>query len=241
MKLTAPTAVGATARIRTADMSVTVRRAAAVATQADQADAIALRAGGEVDADERVGGAHATATVRLRVPPAALTAVLHSLSRLGHETARQVSSVDVTQRVADVSSREVSARDAIARLRQLYGQARKVSDVLAVETELTQREADLESVQAQGRALSRETSMAAVTVRLQAAAVASGRRHAARGGFVGGLQRGWHAFTAATAWLATALGAVLPFAVLSAILAGAGWLVWRRRPVAAASPPGEPA
>jgi hypothetical protein len=56
--------------------------------------------------------------------------------------------------------------------------------------------------------------------------------------FVEGLESGWHAVTASTAVVLTVLGAVLPVAVVVAVL-GAPVLWWlrRRRPVVAPVPP----
>src|SRR6201999_993676 len=133
---------------------------------------ITEQVGGEVDADDRTSGRHATATLQLRVPPASLESVLHELGKLGTEQSRTVSTTDVTQQVADVSSRVISAQQSIARLRTLYGHATKVSDVIEIEGELNTREADLESLEAQQRSLAGETQLATITLRLVTAAAA---------------------------------------------------------------------
>jgi hypothetical protein len=52
--------------------------------------------------------------------------------------------------------------------------------------------------------------------------------HHARSGFLGGLENGWDAFAGAAAWVATAVGALLPFLVLFAVLAVAVRLLWPR-------------
>jgi Domain of unknown function (DUF4349) len=222
------------AKIRTADMTVTVKGWRNVATKADEADAIALRTGGEVDSDNRTSGKHATATLLLRVPTDTLTETLTELSRLGHEEARHSSTTDVTEKVADVDARAASARKSIARLQTLFNHARKIENIIAIESELSSREADLESLEAQQRALTRQTSMAAITLSLVTARKAAApppkheKKH--RGGFVGGLERGWDGFTAAASWLATVVGTLLPFLVLLLVLALAGRLLWPRLP-----------
>jgi hypothetical protein len=220
------------AQIRTAELTVAVTGAAHVAAQADAAESVVDRAGGEIDSDDRTSGAHATATLRVRVPPEQLQPVLTALSRLGHERSRTSSTTDVTERVADVSSRVASARGSIDRLRTLYGSARKVADVIAIEDELSSREADLESLEAQQRALARQTAMATVTLELVTApkAVTHRHHHRHRTGFVGGLARGWHGFVTAAAWLATALATVLPFLAVLAVLALAARLLGLRLP-----------
>jgi hypothetical protein len=215
-------------RIRAAQMTVGVQRSGSVGAQADQAILIAQQAGGEVDADDRTSGAHATATLQLRVPPAALEPTLTALAKLGAEQRRQLSTTDVTQRVADVNARVTSAASAIVQLRRLYTQAQKIADVISIENELSKREADLESLQAQQRALSRQTSMATITLTLVTArkhAAPPQQRHHSRGGFLGGLERGWHGFTAAAGWMAGALGTVLPFLLVLLVLGvGVRWL-----------------
>jgi hypothetical protein len=221
-------------------MTVSVKRGESVATKADQAEAIANGVGGEVDTDDRTTGKYPSATLLLRVPPEDLSTVLHDLSALGIEKSRQLSTRDVTSRVADVTSRVASSRAAIARLRVLYQHAVKVSDVITIESELSDRESDLESLQAQQRALDAETSTAAITLSLVSAPPVKHKvvpaTHHHRSGFVGGLLNGWDAFARGAAWVATAVGAVLPFAVLLAVIALLIRLVWPRL-----RPPREPA
>jgi hypothetical protein len=227
--------------IRTADLHVTVTGADQIAAQADRAGQIAIAAGGAVSSDDRTSGPAAGASLTLEVPPPALGSVITKLSALGREVSRQSSARDVTSQVADVGSRVTSAQQSIDRLRALYGDATKVSDIIAIESELAQREADLESLQAQQRALSAQTSMATVTLNLTVAgAVAPAER---TGGFLGGLERGWHAFTSSAAAVAAGFGAALPFLLLVAVLAAGAFTVRRRlRPARRAPvPPVDPA
>jgi hypothetical protein len=228
-------------KIRTVDMTVQVRRGVSVSAQANAAEAIAARSGGEVDADERSSGRYAQATLVLRVPPDQLVAALADLSKLGIEKSRQLTTKDVTTAVADVTSRVASAQDAIDRLRVLYRQAVKVADVITIESELATRESDLESLQAQQRALAQQTSTATITLTLLSAPPATTRvtppkKHDTTG-FLGGLRGGWHAFSAGAAVLATVAGAVLPFAVLLLVIGLVGRWVWPRvRPARTPAP-----
>jgi hypothetical protein len=229
-------------QIRTAQMTVAVKGSDHVAQRADTAAAIAAQMGGEVTRDDRTSGRHATALLVLRVPPTQLEPTLQALSQLGTEKSRQVSTVDVTQRVADVASRVASARAAIAQLRDLYRRAVKVRDVIEVETQLASREADLESLEARARALANQTALATITLQLVTAAKPKPKPVPAKhySGFVGGLERGWHAFTTAVAWLAVAIGALLPFLVVAALLAALAWQVRRRtRPRPSLNEPSE--
>lgn len=220
-------------KIQVARMTVAVKGAANVAAKANEATTIAEQVGGEVDRDDRTSGPHASASMLLRVPPDTLTDTLTQLSqRLGHERYRSLSSTDVTQKVADVSSRVRSAQDSIARLRVLFQHATKIADIIQIESELNSREADLESLQAQQRALDRQTSMASITLSLVTAAKKAAPPKPANkhhdNAFIVGLKRGWDGFTAAAAWIARAVGTVLPFLVLLLILGiGLRW-AWPR-------------
>lgn len=239
------------AKIRTVQMSVQVKRGASVADQANAAEAIVAGAGGEVDADDRSSGRYAQATLVLKVPPEQLSPVLSQLSRLGIERSRRQTTQDVTARVADVRSRVDSAQREIARLRVLYQHARKISDVITIESELAQREGDLESLQAQQRALAAETTTATVTLSLTSPPPLAKKVEKAKkkshhdSGFLAGLKGGWHAFTGGLSVLATIIGAVLPFAILLLILGLAVRVLWprfgarlrpRRAPAPAAPP-----
>jgi hypothetical protein len=230
--------VGGVYQIRTAQLTVAVKGAQNVAARANAAETIAVAAGGEVDSDDRTSGPHATAALQLRVPPHALETTLTKLSRLGAEKTRQSSATDVKQKVADVRSRVASAQQSIDRLRTLFHRATKVSDIIALESELSSREADLESLEAQDRALARETSLATINLSLVTATRhhVPPVKHENRGGFLGGLQRGWDGFTAAAAWVAGAVGILLPFLVLLLVVALAARLVWPRLQHRQASP-----
>lgn len=222
--------VHSTAKIRLAEMTVAVKRSGSVAAQADRAEQIALAAGGEVDADDRTSGRNANAVLVLRVPPVQLEPVLNRLGQLGVERSRHLTTQDVTAHVADVNSRAASAAAAIARLRVLYHQAAKVRDIIEIENELSVRESDLESLQAQQRALTAETATARVTLTLvrQAAVPPKPKPEHHRTGFIGGLENGWDAFRTAVVGVATGIGAILPFLALFAVLAIVGRLAWVR-------------
>jgi hypothetical protein len=221
-------------KIRTARMTVAVKGARNVSTAAQQADNYALSVGGEVDEDNRTSGPNASADLLLRVPPEALADTLDKLSLLGKELGRSLSTTDVTQRVADVGSRVASARQSIDRLRILFQHATKVGAIIQIESELNSREADLESLEAQQRALARQTSMATISLDLETAAKAVAppkpvhKKH--ENGFVTALKRGWHGFTAAASWIARAFATLLPFIVLLLVIGFALRVLWPRLP-----------
>jgi membrane protein insertase Oxa1/YidC/SpoIIIJ len=134
-----------------------------------------------------------------------------------------VSTQDVTSQVIDVAARLTTQRASVARIQALLAKATTIGEIVSIESELTQREADLESLEAQQAKLGDLTTLSTIAVTLlgpQAQLVVAKPTH--RNGFVAGLDRGWHAFLASMAWLLTVLGAILPFAVGIAVVA---WLV----------------
>jgi hypothetical protein len=232
----AKTPVTSAALIRTADLEVEIAHGSDVAAQANRAEQIAIAAGGTVFADDRTAGNTPTAALTLKVPGVSLAGVLTKLSLLGKEKSRRSSTKDVTTEVADVTSRVRSAQASINRLQVLFSRADKVGDVIALESELSQREADLESLQAQQRSLASQTEMATVTLNLTTSASAvAPKKHTDKSGFLGGLARGWRAFTHGAGAVATGVGAALPFLVLALLIVGAALLLRRR--MRGATPP----
>jgi Domain of unknown function (DUF4349) len=214
--------------VYTAHLTVRARSTGQAAQQAAQ---IAASANGYVSSEAATtahGAAGGSVSITLKVPPAAYTATLAALSHLGKQLSAAQATQDVTQTVADVSSRVASAKAAISQLRTLLAHAGSVGGLLDVQEQINQQEAALEALESQQRAL--DHSVAYATISLLLVSTPAAARHHARhaGGFTGGLLAGWHALLVVMAGLAAAAGAVLPFAVPLAAIAVGGWLAWRR-------------
>ncbi|WP_182906638.1 DUF4349 domain-containing protein [Microbispora sp. H13382] len=218
-----------------------------VTAAADRAKTIVTGAGGyvaEERSDSYSGGQHAVVT--FKVPPARYADVLAQLGRdLGKRKSMRQNAQDVTEEVADVASRVKSAEAALGQFRTLLSKANKIGEILEIEREITNREAELESLQARQKALEAQTGMATVTLTLVLPPESSARptRKEDPSGFLGGLRTGWDTLTTSTLVALTVLGALLPWLVV----AGLVWLVvrtvmrrMRRRtaPPAGAVPPG---
>jgi Domain of unknown function (DUF4349) len=214
--------------IYTAQLTV---RAGNVSSAAAQAAQIAEGMGGyvsnetaKIDPDH---SSEATASVQLKIPVASYPAALGQLShRIGTQLALQQQAQDVTQQVADVNSQVASDTAAIAQLRALLSHAGSVGDLLSVQNQINQEESSLESLQAQQRALSHETSYATVTLTILGQAKPALHRQKAPPTLAGGLGAGWRALRITVSWTLAFLGAIAPFAV---VLAVAGYLVYRGR------------
>lgn len=218
-------------------------RAPSARQAADRAAQIAASQHGYVSSEAATtahGAAGSAVSITLKVPAAAYTATLAALSHLGKQLSATQHTQDVTQTVADVSSRVASAKAAIGQLRKLLARAGSVGSLLDVQDQINQQEAALEALESQQRALGHSVAYATISLLLVSGHAAA--RHPARhhGGFTGGLVAGWHALRVVVAGLLTVAGAVLPFAVPLAVIAVAGWLAWRRYGRRRVSPGREP-
>ena len=232
--------------IYTADLTLRVDD---VAAQAEAAKNIVTAVGGYVAREQEITppGRHRTSVqLALKIPVAQYAQTLDKLKALhGKQIAFNQHAVDVTQRVADVNSRVASAQAAISQLRALLRRAGSVSQLLPVQEQINSQESELEALLAQQRALAHETSYATVTVLLLGHHAVIVKKHQKIPGFAGGLRGGWHALGLVVGWVLTALGSILPFAVLLALIGGLVYAsrrrLGRRKPPPAADPPAAPA
>jgi len=168
-----------------------------------------------------------SAIVVLRVPAQSYADVVDELEGLGETITRSRTADDVTDQVVDVEARIETQETSIDRLQQLLSEASRVSDILAIETELTSRIAELESLEARLEQLNNLTDLATVTVTFYPpeTVVAEGT------GFVAGLRSGWDAFVRTVELGLTALGAAIPFLAALALVTVpvVVWLVVRHR------------
>jgi hypothetical protein len=162
----------------------------------------------------------------LSVPSDKLDTALDQLTsaKIGTVLQRNTSSQDVTSQYVDTQSRLKTMTASVVRVRSLMAQAKDLGQVVALEGELSRREADLESLQSQLDALKTSVERSTLAVSLST----GGNEPATDNGFLAGLRSGWDAFTASAGGLFKALGAVLPFAVFFGLVGTPIWWTWRR-------------
>ncbi|MFE9249665.1 DUF4349 domain-containing protein [Streptomyces sp. NPDC007088] len=203
---------------RTASLTMRVKD---VPGALERAREVAAGAGGLVgeEATDRDGAGRERSRVVLRVPQESFEEVVARLAQgPGTLVRRSQKAKDVTRQVVDVDSRVKSLRASVTRVRALMDDATKISDVTALEGELSTREADLEALLAQQASLRDRTSFATITLTLSRTAQAAHKAPKEEAGFVSALGDGWHAFVATLRVIGVVLGAVLPFAVAAAVL-----------------------
>src|SRR2546421_11746778 len=209
-----------------------------------KATSTAEGAGGFVGGDQRTDDdGKSQAHIVLRVPSARFTSVVGSLAKLGKEESRELSTEDVTSKAVDLDARIATAQASVDRVRALLAKAQSMGDIVSIESELSRREADLESLRAQKRKLDDLTTLSTITVVLLGPQAAAEKPARPETGFLAGLKGGWRSFVASMVVLLTILGALLPwFLAIGVPVFAALWFIRRarRRPVRAPLPP-EPA
>jgi len=106
------------------------------------------------------------AFVTVRVPSTGYAGFIAEAAKLGRVLYQSESSDDVTQQHVDMQARLGNLNAEQSRLRQLFAKAKNVSDMLAIEQELTRVQGEIESMKAQVAYLERQAAMATVTLEL---------------------------------------------------------------------------
>ncbi|WP_412067185.1 DUF4349 domain-containing protein [Rubrivirga sp. IMCC43871] len=172
-------------------------------------------------------------TLSIRVPSARFDTLLSALSTIdGEVESRSVSVDDVTRQVADVEARLAARRAAEAQFLAILERAGSIEDVLAVQVQLQRVREEIESAEAQLRAMRDQVTLSTISVTLFEASAAG---ITAGPGFVSRIGR-----AAASGWDGLLEGLLALLTVWPLVL-GIGALVWlavrhrrrRRMPVAA--------
>jgi hypothetical protein len=173
------------------------------------------------------GGANDFGTVTLSVPADKLDTALDQLARIGTVQRRSSSSQDVTGQYVDTQSRLKTMRASVERVRALMAQAKNLGQVVALESEMSRRQADLESLESQLASLKSSVERSTLAVSLSTAT----HETVTDSGFLAGLGSSWDAFVDSASGLLTAIGAVLPFALFFALVGVplVRWLRHRRK------------
>ena len=174
------------------------------------------------------------------MPSDQLDSVVSELSDLGEVTASSINRQDVTEQTIDLRARVAAEQASVDQLTALLAQAQSVSDLVAIESALAERQANLESYQQQLEYLDGQVAMSSLTVTL---VPHSEPVEADPAGFTDGLAAGWNGLVATLNGIVIALGFLIPWIVVVGIAALIVWWIVRivrrrptRRPVAAPAP-----
>ena len=97
---------------------------------------------------------------------AALSGLMDKVVALGHENSRTDHGDDVTAQVADVGARVRELQISVGRLQDFLRHSGSIGDLVSLESQLTQRQSELDSTLSQQRALADQVDLATLTVDL---------------------------------------------------------------------------
>jgi hypothetical protein len=187
--------------------------------------------GGHVDDEQSRSDGHGRldrVDLTLRVPSTSFEKALDALGELGTVRHRQQSVEDVTTKVIDINARVKAQAASVASFERLLARATTIAEIMSVESQLSSRQADLDSLKQQQKWLSDQTSMSTIQLSMSRPPKHEPAQET-RAGFLGGLEGGWHALGATVVVVGTAVGAVLPFVTVLALVGVPVWLLLRRR------------
>ncbi|GAB3037721.1 hypothetical protein GCM10027052_15790 [Parafrigoribacterium mesophilum] len=212
---------------------------------ADDATGIVEQAGGRVDArtenprpqpvdhgpDSATSGATQSsqtdsAQLTLRIPSTILSSTLAKLKKLGTVQDSSLTSQDVTAQSQDLDARVIALRTSVDRLVALMAKADSTADLIAIESALSERQANLEGLEAQKRVLDSQVQLATITLDLHSVADAPVKTPDT---FLSGLAAGWNSFVAFFAGVVVVLGVLVPWIVLATLIAAGTLTILRIR------------
>lgn len=193
-----------------------------------EAQSVATKYDGEVTASETASDGEGETTFAhlvLRVPAESFAQASADLEKIGTLRESTTDTDDATTQVADVDARVKVQRASIDRIRTLLSAAKDIGDVVRIESELSRREADLDSLLAQQAYLADQTSRSTITVDISRTGEGPAED---RDGFIGGLQRGWDGLVGFTSGALLVVGVLVPWLPLVALVAALAWWGVRR-------------
>ena len=192
----------------------------APSASADALTEIVTQAGGRISSRSDyspVDFGSPSAYLEVRIPYDGLDALVTAISELGVVQESSVNTYDVSLQKVDLDARLEVLQSAKDRLATLLEQAETISDVVAIETALADRQAELDSLTAQREYLSDQTLFATISVNLSTPA---GAMPTEPEGFVDGLVRGWASILAFIAGTVVWAGILVPWLGVAAVATG---------------------
>ena len=206
--------------VREASLGLKVDDIMAAAAQVRQ---IADVAGGSVTHESFGDGYYGPAStidrygsITISVPGDTVDETMTRLSEIGEVRTRSSNAYSVEDEYVDVEARIATLRASIDRMRDLMELTEDIDQIVKLETALSGRQADLDSLQARLNSLDSRIAMSPINVQL----TTTDDLGEPSDGFLGALKDAWSAFTTSAGILITTIGALVPW-----IIAG-GLGVW---------------
>ena len=194
---------------------------------ADEVTDIVEGAGGRVDSrteTEATDFAGAEASLMLRIPSNKLEATLDDLGELGNVVEVSVTRDDVTTQVLSVDAQIRALETSVARLDTLLAKATVMSDLIELESALTTRQAELDSLKAQQAYLDEQIALSTIYLTLRETAQTPAGIPT---NFVDGFMTGVQAFVWLVGVVVVVFGFALPWILAVTIVLTIVWALTR--------------
>jgi hypothetical protein len=149
-----------------------------------------------------------SADFMIKVPSDKLDEALDRLKTFGDLEGFSTSATDVTLQVVDLDARIAALQNSISSLKKLLDDASNVSDLLAAEAALTQRQSELDGLTSQRNYLADQIDLAAIWVSVYPKNSLAAIKPI---GFIAGLEKGWEEIVKFASNLTTWSGLALPW------------------------------
>jgi hypothetical protein len=149
-----------------------------------------------------------SADFMIKVPSDKLDEALDRLKTFGDLEGFSTSATDVTLQVVDLDARIAALQNSISSLKKLLEDASNVSDLLAAEAALTQRQSELDGLTSQRNYLADQIDLAAIWVSVYPKNSLAAIKPI---GFIAGLEKGWEEIVRFASNLTTWSGLALPW------------------------------
>ena len=199
---------------------------------------ITEQVGGRVDGRTEyapINGDKGSATLTLRLPAATLNATLDKFKELGTVQEISLSAQDVTMTTQDLDARIKAMSASIERLLALLEKASDTDTLITLETAISDRQAQLESMQSEQRYYADQVSLSTVTLNLVSVADAP---VVEPNNFFTGVVAGWNAFVGFFSGLLVVFGLLIPWIALAGVITAIVLLIVKRREKKPAPPVG---
>ncbi len=177
----------------------------------------------------------------VRVPGAKVTSTIESLREIGDVRAIDLSADDVTDAAQDLDARIHALELSIARMEALMQDATTTRDLIDAESALSERQSNLEQLQAERKSLEGKVALATLTITLAGPDALPSEGPTT---FLSGLESGWSGLVSTAKVTAVVFGVLLPWILAGGLIAFAVAAVLRvrrrNRPPAAPGPQGRP-
>lgn len=166
------------------------------------------------------------ANVTIRIPADRFDEFVEQLAEIGDVEYLNINAMDVTTQVRDIDARVAALQTSIERLKDLQSQAGTVTDLVAIESELTTRQAELDSLLSQQAYLKDQVAMSTLSVNIVPSSETALSLPDVGGAFTSGVQ----SLLNFVGFLVSAAVFLLPIALVTLLIVAAiTWVIRRRR------------